>query len=131
MDFLFTHEVDSANKILICEAKGVLKHAIELEHIIKEIVKLAGKNQLISVVFDVTELNVQCSSIEISNILIDVRDLDLLADIKIARVTTGEQNSQNMIGEISERLSLSIKNFETRSEAFLWLLFDKLPKREK
>lgn len=130
MNFSFTHELDPANKILICEAKGEIAKRIELEHTLKNIIKLAGKNQVSNVVFDVTELSITCSSIDISNMLMDVNELELLGDIKIARVTSGGQNSQNLLGEIAQNLSLSIRNFETRSEALLWLLFNTLPRRE-
>lgn len=130
MNFSFTHQVDPANKLLICESKGEIVKRLELEHTLKNIIKLAGKNQVSNVIFDVTELSIRCSSIEISNLLMEVRDLELLGDIKIARVTTGGQNSQNLVGEIALNLSLSIRNFETRSEAMLWLLFNTLPRRE-
>jgi hypothetical protein len=128
MNFVFTHQVDKANKLLICEAQGELANSLEMEYTIKNIIKIAGKTQMTNVVFDVTALRINCTSIEISNLLMDVRDLGLLGDIKIARITTGAQNSQNMIEEIAKNLSLSIRNFETRSEALLWLLFNKMPR---
>jgi hypothetical protein len=130
MNFSFTHELDSANKILICEAQGEITNRLELEHTLKSIIKLAGKNRVCNVVFDVTQLRIACSSIDISNMLMDVSELELLGDIKIARVITGGQNSQNLVEEIAQNLSLSIRNFESRSEALLWLLFNTLPRRE-
>jgi len=48
-----------------------------------------------------------------------------LGDLKIAMIIKPELNIYNVIEGLAEKLSLYIKNFETRSEAILWLLFDK------
>lgn len=127
MNFTFTHVVDHANKILICEATGKMDCIVDLEHILKSMVKLSGKNDLKNIVFDATELELNCSSVDISTLLLDVKSIDLLNDLKIARVIKITHHRHNLIGELAEKLSLPIKNFETRSEALVWLLFDKLP----
>ncbi|MGJ8678946.1 hypothetical protein [Paraglaciecola sp.] len=127
-NYSFTYQVDQANQILICEAEGELNQHVDMEYMFKNMVKLAGKERIRNIVLDVTALRINCTSIEISHFLMDVVELDLMGDIKIARITSGEQNSQNIIAEIARKLSLSIRNFETRSEALIWLLFDTPPK---
>ncbi|WP_233267424.1 hypothetical protein [Paraglaciecola sp. L3A3] len=130
MNFEFNYQIDTANKILVCESEGEISDIIEVEHLMKNIIKLAGKNQLKNVVLDVTQLKISCSSFALSNLLIDAKEAKLLGDIKIARIVSSEHNNQYLIGEIASKLQLAIKNFETRSEAVLWLLFNKLPERD-
>ncbi|MCF2949777.1 hypothetical protein L0668_16785 [Paraglaciecola aquimarina] len=124
MNYSFEHQVDKPNQILICEASGEVNTAPEMENMLKNIIKLSGKKQLNKVVFDVTALRVNCSSIEISQFLIDMVELNLLGDIKIARITLGIQNSHNLIAEIAKKLHLPIRNFESRSDALIWLLYN-------
>ena len=125
MEFLFTHEVDNANKLLICEAKGHASSALDVEHMLKLIVKLAGKAQVRNVVLDVIELTIGYSSIQIAELMITMQHESWLSDIKIARIIDGKDNAQNLVGEMAEKYNLPIKNFEHRSDALIWLLFNK------
>lgn len=126
MKFSYNFVVDPANKILICEAFGESHEIIDLEHMLKTIVKMAGKNQVNSIVLDSTEFKLCCSNMEIANLMINVQENQLLQGLKFARIVKPEKNIQNVIEGLAESLSLPIKNFETRSEAMLWLLFDKV-----
>jgi hypothetical protein len=126
MKFSFEFVVDPANKLLICEAFGEADDIIDLEHMLKTIVKIAGKNQVKNVVLDGTEFKILCTNVEIASLLMTIQENDWLGDLKIARIVNPELNIQNVIEGMAEKLSLSIKNFETRSEAMLWLMFDKV-----
>ena len=126
MKFSFEFVVDPANKILICEAFGEVHDVIDLEHMLKTIVKIAGKNQVKNVVLDGTEFTILCTNVEIAQLLMTIQENDWLGDLKIARIINSEMNIHNVIEGMAEKLSLPIKNFETRSEAMLWLLFDKV-----
>ena len=92
---------------------------------LKTIVKMAGKNEVNNVVLDVTNFKILCSNVEIAKLLITISENDWLTNLKIARIINPENNIHNVIEGMAKNLSLSIKNFETRSEAMLWLLFDK------
>jgi hypothetical protein len=46
MKFSFKFIVDPANKLLICSAFGDVVDVVDLEHMLKTIVKMAGKNQV-------------------------------------------------------------------------------------
>jgi len=126
MKFSFEFVVDPANKLLICKAFGEAREIVDLKHMLKTIIKMAGKNQVKNIVLDVTEFRIFCSNEEIAKLMISVQENDWLGDLKIAKIIKPEFNVHNIIGGIAENLSLSIKNFETRSEAMLWLLFDKV-----
>jgi hypothetical protein len=126
MKFSFDYKVDSANKLLICELTGEAKNVTDLEHLLKTIVKMAGKNQVKNVVVDGTQFQILCDKVDIAKSMITMQEQDWLGDIKIARIVDVESNMQNIIEGIAANLSLNIKNFETRSDAMLWLLFDKV-----
>jgi hypothetical protein len=125
MKFSFEFIIDPANKLLICEAFGVTSEVKELEHMLKSIVKMAGENQLQRIVLDSTKLNILCSSQQIAKLMISIQENDLIGNMIIASIVNFELNINNLIEGMAEKLSLSIKNFATRSEAMLWLLFDK------
>jgi hypothetical protein len=125
MKFSFDTIVDPANKILICEAFGEVREVLDLEHMLKTVVKMAGKNQLKNIVMDSTQLKIHCSNQEIAQLLSITQENDWLGNLKIAMIVKPELNIYNVIEVLAEKLSLLIKNFETRSEAMLWLLFDK------
>ena len=125
MKFSFEFIVDPANKLLICEAYGESRDIVDLEHMLKTIVKTAGKNEVNNVVLDVTKFKILCSNVEIAKLLITISENDWLTNLKIARIINPENNIHNVIEGMAKNLSLSIKNFETRSQAMLWLLFDK------
>jgi hypothetical protein len=126
MKFSYEFTVDPANKLLICEAYGEVHEIVDLEHMLKTIVKMAGKNQIKNIVLDSTKFKILCSNEEIANLMINIEENGWLGDLKVARIVNPEFNIQNVIEGMAEKLSLLIKNFETRSEAMLWLLFDKL-----
>lgn len=130
MKFTFEFIVDPANKLLICEVFGEANEIVELEHLIKTIVKMAGKNQVKNVVLDVTQFTISCANIEIAKLMMTVQENGWLGELKIARIINSESNVHNIIEGLAEKLSLSIMNFESRSEAMLWLLFDKPPLRQ-
>ena len=117
--------VDPANKLLICEAFGEVREIVDLEHMLKTIVKMAGKNQVNNIVLDSTEYKIICSNVEIAKLLVSIQESGLLGGLKIARIVKSDININNVIEGLAEKLSLSIKNFESRSKAMLWLLFDK------
>ena len=125
MKFSFKFVVDSANKLLICEACGDADDIIDIEHMFKTMVKLAAKNNVKNIVLDAIQFKILCSNVEISELMSTIQHKAWLEDFKIAGVVKFERNVQNVIEGLAEKLSLSIKNFETRSEAMLWLLFDK------
>jgi hypothetical protein len=125
MKFSFEFIIDPANKLLICEVFGVTSEVIELEHMLKSIVKMAGENQLQRIVLDSTKLNILCSSQQIAKLMISIQENDLIGNMRIASIVNFELNINNLIEGMAEKLSLSIKNFATRSEDMLWLLFDK------
>jgi hypothetical protein len=124
MKFSIEFVVDPVNKLLICEVFGVAHDIVDLEHMLKTIVKTAGKNQVKNIVLDNTKFEILCSNVEIVNLMINIQKNGWLGDLKIARIVKAERNIRNVIEAMAEKLSLSIKNFETRSEAMLWLLFD-------
>jgi hypothetical protein len=124
MKFSIEFVVDPVNKLLICEVFGVAYDIVDLEHMLKTIVKTAGKNQVKNIVLDNTKFEILCSNVEIVNLMINIQKNGWLGDLKIARIVKAERNIRNVIEAMAEKLSLSIKNFETRSEAMLWLLFD-------
>jgi hypothetical protein len=126
MKFSFEFVVDPANGLLICEVFGEAHEVIDLEHMLKTIVKIAGKNQVKNIVLDGTEFTILCTNSEIAKLMMTIQENNWLGDLKIARIVKSESNIQNVIEAMAEKLSLSIKNFETRSEAMLWLLFDKI-----
>lgn len=126
MKFSFEFIVDPANKLLICEVNGESSKIIDIEHMLKTIVKMAGKNQMKHIVLDVTNFKNICTNIEIAELMISIQDNDWLGDLKVARVIKTELNIHNVIERMADNYSLSIKNFESRSEAMLWLLFDKI-----
>lgn len=125
MEFLFSFEVDPANKILICEAKGTASKIIQVEHMLKNIVKLAGKNQVKNVVLDVTELSLTYGSVCMAKLMMTINEESWLEDLKIARIINFGSNAHNLVGEMSEKYQLPIRNFEDRSAAMMWLLFNK------
>jgi hypothetical protein len=124
MSFTFSHEVDVPNKLLICEVQGTINHAIDTEHMLKNIVKLAGKNQVKHVVLDVTQLVLAYSAVEMSTIMLRMHEQNWLADIKIARIVNPRDNNQNLVAGFSDKYALPIKNFEDRSAALMWLKFN-------
>jgi len=126
MKFSYKFIVDPANKLLICEAFGEVHAIADLEHMLKTIVKIAGKNQVKNIVLDNTEFTILCTNVEIAKLMISIQENGWLGDLKVARIVNPELNVQNVIEGLAENLSLLIKNFETRSEAMLWLLFDKV-----
>jgi hypothetical protein len=125
MKFSFEFTVDPANKLLICEAFGDVCEIVDLEHMLKTIVKMAGKNQVKNIVLDSTQFSILCSKVEIAKLLITIEESGLFGGLKIAMIVKPGLNTQNIIEGIANKLFLSIKNFETRSQAMLWLLFDK------
>jgi hypothetical protein len=58
--------------------------------------------------------------------MITTQENDWLSSLKIAMIIKSELNVHNIVEGLAENLSLPIKNFETRNEAMLWLLFDKV-----
>lgn len=126
MNFTVDFKVDNANKLLICELCGETEQIKELEHLLKTIVKMAGKNSVKNVVVDGKEFKILCPKVEIAKLLITIEESDWLDELKIARIVRPELNVENVIVALAEKLALPIRNFETRSEAMLWLLFDKL-----
>ncbi|KXI28673.1 hypothetical protein [Paraglaciecola hydrolytica] len=125
MCITFTHEVDKANKLLICEVKGLVETSLDAEHLLKNVVKLAGKGQVKNVVVDVTELSIGYSSMHMANLMLTMQNEGWLVDIKIARIVEPKDNAQNLVGEMAEKYNLPIKNFDNRSDALIWLLFNK------
>ncbi len=126
MKFSFKFTIDTANKLLICEAFGEAREVIDIEHMLKTIVKMADENQVKNIVLDVTTFSILCSNQDISELMINIQENGWLKDIKIARIIEPGLNIHNVIEAMAKKLSLPIKNFETRSEAMLWLLFDKV-----
>jgi hypothetical protein len=124
MTITFNHQLDLANKILIFEAQGEAENQSDISYLLKTIVKLAGKSQLTRVVFDVTQLTYSCSSLDLSTVFNEVKQYGLLGELKIARVIDPGQFKQELVGDLAISLSLPIKNFCTRSDALVWLLFD-------
>lgn len=125
MNFSFTYEVDIPNKILICEAIGSVSKVLDIEHMLKNIVKLAGKNQVKNVVLDVTQLILTYSKMNMTRLLMTMSEEDWCNDIRIARIIDPQDNNQNLVGEMAARYELPIKNFDNRSDAMMWLLFNK------
>lgn len=125
MKFLFNCEVDPVNNLLICEVRGDVSQVVDVEHMLKNVVKMAGKGQVKNVVLDVTQFNTSCSNIEIAKLMINMEKQGWLGELKIARVVNPENNIHPIIDGMAVSLSLPIKNFASRSQAMLWLLFDK------
>lgn len=125
MTFTYTHVVDTANKLLILEVKGSISEAIDGEHMLKTIVKLAGKNQVKNVVVDATELKIDYSKLHLTNLMLKVQRENWLNEIKIARIINPQDNAGTLVGDMSEKYNLPIKNFDNRSNALMWLLFNK------
>jgi len=122
--FTYTYVVDTANKLLILEVKGSISDAIDGEHMLKTIVKLAGKNQVKNVVVDATELKLEYSKLQLTNLMLKVQRENWLNEIKIARIINPQDNAGTLVGDMSEKYNLPIKNFDNRSEALMWLLFN-------
>lgn len=125
MKFSFNFKVDSVNNLLICDVQGEVSQIVDVEHMMKHVVKMAGKSQVKNVVLDVTEFSTSCSNIDIAKLMINMEKDGWLGDLKIARVINPENNVHPIIDGMAVSLSLAIKNFESRSQAMLWLLFDK------
>jgi len=125
MKFSFNFKVDSVNGLLICDVKGEASQIVDVEHMMKHVFKMAGKNQVKSVVLDVTEFTTSCSNVDIAKLMMSMEEDGWLGDLKIARIVHPENNVHPVIGDMAVSLSLAIKNFESRSQAMLWLLFDK------
>ena len=125
MKFSYKFIVDPANELLICEAFGEAREIVDLEHMLKTIVKTAGKNQIKNIVLDSTEFELLCCNTEITQLMITIKENGWLGELKVAMIVNPQRTRQNVIEGMAKKLSLSIKNFETRSEAMLWLLFDK------
>jgi hypothetical protein len=125
VNFSFTYEVDMPNKILICEAVGAVSKVLEIEHMLKNIVKLAGKNQVKNVVLDETQFQLNYSKMDMTSLFLALQEEDWLGEIKIARIINPQDNTQHLVGEMAARYSLAIKNFDDRSDAMMWLLFNK------
>lgn len=126
MNFSFSSTVDAVNNLLICEVRGEVSNVLDIEHMLKTVVKMAGKGQVKNVVLDVTEFSTSCSNIDIAKLMMKMKKQGWLGDLKIARIVCPENNIHPIIDGMAVSLSLPIKNFETRSQAMLWLLFDKL-----
>lgn len=75
---------------------------------------------------DCTIFKILCSNQEIAQLMITTQENDWLSSLKIAMIIKSELNVHNIIEGLAENLSLTIKNFETCSDAMLWLLFDKV-----
>lgn len=119
MKFSFEFIVDPANKLFICEAFGEVVDVVDLEHMLKSIVKMAGKNQVKNIVLDCTIFKILCSNQEIAPLMITTQENDWLSSLKIAMIIKLELNVHNIIEVLAENLFLPMKNFETRSEAML------------
>lgn len=128
MSFTFDYIVDPSNKILICEIKGEVSDGLSLTHILKSTVKMAGKNQINYVVHDVTELCIRCPNIEMGKFVMEVQEQGWVTGLKVARIVNSDQGRHSTLARLANRFDLPIKNFTSRSEAMLWLLFNKLPK---
>jgi hypothetical protein len=124
MKFSFNFKVDSVNGLLICDVQGEASQIVDVEHMMKHVVKIAGKNQVKCVVLDVTEFTTSCSNIDIAKLMMRMEKDGWLGDLKIARIINPENNVHPVIGDMAVSLSLAIKNFESRSQAMIWLLFD-------
>ena len=127
MSFSFDYTVDPANKILICDIKGEVTDPCSLILMLKTSVKMAGKNQINNVVHDVSELYLHCSNIELGKFVMEVQEQGWLTNLKIARVVKQEHGRHTLLVRLASRFNLPIKNFTSRSEAMLWLLFNRLP----
>ena len=90
----------------------------------KMLVKLAGKGQVKNVVVDVTQMRITYSTLQMTYLMNIMQEESWLADLKIARVIDPKDNAQNLLGEMSEKYNLPIKNFDNRSAALMWLLFN-------
>jgi hypothetical protein len=126
MTVSFDYKIDTANSLLICESRGEVTRCRDFEHMLKTIIKLGGKNQLKNVVHDVTALTLSCPLIDITQVMHNMHDYNWLGDLKIARIITEKQNVQNVIETLADKFELPIKNFDNRSEAMVWLLFNRL-----
>ena len=124
MNLSFSHDVDLANKLLIFAASGQVSNINDIEYLMKSIIKLAGKNKMTNVIHDVTKLQMLCSSMDISSTLMHLQEVNLLGDIRIARIVKEGEFKQTLVGDLAQKLSLPIRNFYTRSDAMLWLLFN-------
>ncbi|MGS2720359.1 hypothetical protein [Paraglaciecola aestuariivivens] len=126
MNFSFELVVDPANELLIVDVVGKVSLVVDVEHMLKNVIKMAGKHQVKNVVLDVTKFYTECSNVEIAKLMIDLQSQGLLEGVKIARIVCPENNVHTIIEGMADSLDLSIKNFESRSQAMLWLLFDKV-----
>ncbi|MFT2091470.1 hypothetical protein [Paraglaciecola sp. 2405UD69-4] len=126
MSFTYDYTLDNANKILICEVQGEISDGLTLVHILKTSVKMAGKNQMKDIVHDVTRCSIRCSNLEMGKFVMETREQGWISDLKIARIVKVNHGSHKMLNRLADRFDLPIKNFTSRSDAMLWLLFDKL-----
>ena len=125
MSFYYTTEIDLANELLIFEVRGEAREIGDVEDMIIKMIKCSHDKNLQNVVLDSRKLKVLCSNLDVTRLIISNQESGLFDGLKIARVISPQYNIQHVIGGLAESLSLPIKNFETRSEAMLWLLFDK------
>lgn len=125
MSFTLNYTLDAANRILICEVQGQVTTPCSLVQIFKTTVKMAGKHQIKNVVHDVTDSIIQCSNLEMGKFVMEVKEQGWLADLKIAQIVEVNQGRHSMLHRLANRFDLPIKNFTSRSEAMLWLLFNK------
>ena len=92
---------------------------------LKTLVKMAGKNQVKNVLLDATKLRIEYSKMDLTILMLRMRQEGWLDEIRIARLICSQDNTQNLVGDMAEKYQLFIKNFESRSDAMMWLLFNK------
>ena len=102
MAFTQHHRLDLANKLVVFEASGHVDHVDKMEMVIKKAINLAHMHNLIGILFDLREVKLSYESMDIIDLLVRMRDED----------------------EIYEKFSLPVKNFESKSKAIAWLLYN-------
>tara|TARA_R110001583_G_scaffold103785_1_gene251063 strand:+ start:253 stop:633 length:381 start_codon:yes stop_codon:yes gene_type:complete len=124
MAFTQHHRLDLANKLVVFEASGHVDHVDKMEIVIKKAINLAHMHNLIGILFDLREVKLSYESIDVIDLLVRMRDEDWLGGLRLARLVSGLGHTNDLVAEIYEKFSLPVKNFESKSKAIAWLLYN-------
>ncbi|MEH6711761.1 MAG: hypothetical protein V7733_11145 [Paraglaciecola polaris] len=124
MIFTQHHRLDLANKLVIFEASGHVDHVDKMEVVIKKAINLAHIHNLKGILLELTDLSVTYDNVMMMNVLVRMHDEDWLGTLRMARLVPTLGNVHGLIDDICQKFDLPIKNFETKSKAIAWLLYN-------
>jgi hypothetical protein len=126
MIFTQHHRLDLTNKVVIVEAVGHVEHVDKMEIVLKKAINLAHVHNLKGILLDLSEVQLSYDNVRLMDILLRMRDEDWLGMLRVARLLPKVDLSHThaLIADISQKFSLPIRNFESKSKAIAWLLYN-------